>query len=148
MPPMISSTRLVQESTRTTSSPHTKYLTGQVPSTTMMSGCKSLSTTVPGRATPTETETLLFSIRCTEGLCSANLGNLLGLEAGARASLVSGFSPASAARSTLALGFGLALSGDSVGPSNGPRPMTAGGAEQARQGAPPWRTACSVWWLP
>jgi hypothetical protein len=35
---MISSTCLVQESTRTTSSPHTKYLTGQVPSTTMISG--------------------------------------------------------------------------------------------------------------
>jgi hypothetical protein len=41
-----------------------------------------------------------------------------------------------------------ALSEDAAGRSNGPRPVTAGGAGQARQGAPPCRTACSVWRLP
>jgi hypothetical protein len=43
------------------------------------------------------------------GEIGLHLGDLLGLEAGARASLAFGFSPASAARSTLALGFGLAI---------------------------------------
>ena len=42
------------------------------------------------------------------GEIGLHLGDLLGLEAGARASLAFRFSPASAGRSTLAFGFGFA----------------------------------------
>src|SRR5262245_19326359 len=116
MPPMISSTRLVQVSTRTTSSPHTKYLTGQLRPRT---GGKSLSTTVPGRATPTETETFLFDSLHRRSMFSEiglHLGNLLGLEAGSCLACLR-LQPCLRRSFHFALGFGLALSGDSVGPS-------------------------------